>query len=150
MSINTFHISGRATKDPVIKQGANHLVLGIAVNSYDKKERTENTDFFNVFVYGKTAVTVQDFVRKGDRVFVEGSVGTFKRQNADFAEVVLRARTVEFATIAHPEVEEAPDQEPEPGPRGRGTQAPKGPPLRQGRGWGKPEQRNPEDPDSYA
>lgn len=129
MSINTFHISGRATKDPIIKEGKSSLILGIAVNRWNSKEKKEDTDFLNVWVYGKQATMVADFVRKGDRVFVEGSVGTFKKDGAQYAETILRANSVEFATVAHPEPE---------------ADAPK---PRQGRGW---DERDPNDPDSYA
>lgn len=98
--INSLYLSGRCAADPAIKEGKKSLMLRIAVPRYDSAARQNVDEFFSVWVHGKTAEVVEDQVRSGDRVFVQGYVSMFKREGAKYAEAFLHANTVEFTPKA--------------------------------------------------
>jgi len=79
----TVDIIGRLTKDPTTKENSNVTTLSVAVNR--KRNGVEMTDYFNCFVYGKTAEVAQQYLKKGRLVSLAGelSFDTFndKHQN---------------------------------------------------------------------
>jgi len=106
MATNTFYLSGRCTKDPVIAQGKKYLVLGIACGRYNKETRQQEPEFFNVMVHGRTAEIEQEFIRKGDRVWVSGRISAFFREGSKLAEYILNCNSLEFSSKAKPQSEE--------------------------------------------
>jgi len=72
--MNNLCIDGRLTRDVEIKTTANQKIIGkfgIAQNdSYDK----EKAHFFNVVSFGKTAENIGKFFKKGDQIFLTGSI----------------------------------------------------------------------------
>ena len=98
--INSLYLSGRCADDPILKEGKKSLLLRVAVPRYDSTQRQNVDEFFSVWCHGKMADVVAEHVRKGDRVFIQGYVGTFKREGAKYAENFLHANAVEFTPKA--------------------------------------------------
>ena len=76
-NLNKVLLIGRLTRDPELKyipSGAAVAEFGLAVNRFYVKEgeRKEDTCFLEVSAWGKLGETVQNYLRKGRQVFVEG------------------------------------------------------------------------------
>lgn len=77
-SLNKVMIIGNLTKDPEVSytpRGAAVATLGIAINrSYttESGERREDTTFVDVELWNKLAELAQQFLRKGQSVYIEG------------------------------------------------------------------------------
>lgn len=73
--MNKIILSGRVTKDPIIKKSAsgNDVALfAIAHNGVKRKDATNDTMFLDCSVVGKQAETVSKYVHKGDKLTVCG------------------------------------------------------------------------------
>lgn len=73
MSMNTVILTGRAGRDPELRyfesgSAVAHFSLAVDRNTAGAEE----PDWFDVEVWGKSAQTTADFVRKGSRVGLEG------------------------------------------------------------------------------
>ena len=82
MYINKAMLFGNLTRDPELKalpSGMNVVNFSLATNRVfidrDGKKQ-EQTDFHNVVVFGKQADTVNQYLKKGSSVFVEGRMQT--------------------------------------------------------------------------
>ena len=70
--MNNIVVMGRITKDPEIKKYGDNkkmLVFSVADNI-----TSENTNFFDCIAYGKTAKFISEYFKKGDPIYVSGSV----------------------------------------------------------------------------
>ncbi len=80
MNRNRIEIAGRLTRDPEIKytsSGTAVAELGVAVNEREKNQAGEWVDhplFLDVTAWGKTAENVQQYLRKGDPLFIDGKL----------------------------------------------------------------------------
>lgn len=81
-SLNKCQLIGNVTRDPELKQTRDGKVLArvtvaTSVNwkTADGEKKTK-TEFHNVVIFGNFANTVSQFLRKGDKVYVEGMVET--------------------------------------------------------------------------
>lgn len=75
MSLNVVHLVGRAGRDPEIKHfpsGSSLCTLTLAVNRPTSK--TDEPDWFNLEIWGKTAEVAANYVRKGSLIGVKGSL----------------------------------------------------------------------------
>lgn len=73
--MNKIFLSGNLTRDVDLKIAKNNLAVakfGIAVNRFAKDE----TDFFNITAFGKTADFCAKYFSKGTRAFIEGRLQT--------------------------------------------------------------------------
>jgi single-strand DNA-binding protein len=73
MSLNRVILTGRLTGDPEVRATGSGLMVAsfsIAVNEYVKGE--EQTSFFNVTGFGKTAEILRDRAQKGTLVGLDG------------------------------------------------------------------------------
>ncbi len=69
--INNVTIIGRLTKDPDMKYATNQtavLKFSIANNS------KEHTNFFNCVMFGKYAESMQQYLRKGTKIGIQGNI----------------------------------------------------------------------------
>lgn len=92
--MNKFIISGNLTKDVEMKysqSGKAYSKFSVAVKRPFKKDET---DFFNVTCFGKTAENVANFLGKGSKVLVEGSVNIDSKDGKYYTNVI--ADSVEF------------------------------------------------------
>lgn len=73
-TLNKIMLIGRLTNDPELLQKNDYFIakFRLAVSRYSKK--SGETDFFNVSYFGKSAEFIQQYVKKGDQVYVEGSI----------------------------------------------------------------------------
>lgn len=75
-NLNRVVLIGNLTKDPEIKytpQGVSVCSTGIAVNRFTKQENGDyDVDFFNLTAFRQTADYMSQYLKKGNRVAVEG------------------------------------------------------------------------------
>lgn len=82
MYLNKVMLYGNLTRDPELRalpSGMNVVNFSIATNRTFKDrdgKKQEQTDFHNVVVFGRQADTVQQYLKKGNGVFVEGRLQT--------------------------------------------------------------------------
>ena len=82
MYINKVMIFGNLTRDPEMRalpSGMNVVNFSVATNRVFKDrdgKKQEQTDFHNVVVFGRQADTIQQYLKKGSSVFVEGRLQT--------------------------------------------------------------------------
>ncbi len=82
MYLNKAMLFGNLTRDPELRalpSGMNVCNFSIATNRVYKDrdgKKQEQTDFHNVVVFGRTADTVNQYLKKGSSVYVEGRMQT--------------------------------------------------------------------------
>jgi single-strand DNA-binding protein len=79
--INKVVLIGNVGQDPETKQfesGAKMAKFSLATNEIYKKdgEKTTNTEWHRVITFKKTADVVEQYVKKGDSLYVEGKLQT--------------------------------------------------------------------------
>ncbi len=75
MSLNVVNLVGRAGRDPEIKyyeSGTVLCTLTLAVNR--RTSKSDEPDWFNLKIWGKTAEIAKNYVRKGSLIGVSGSL----------------------------------------------------------------------------
>jgi single-strand DNA-binding protein len=82
MYVNKVFIFGNLTRDPELRalpSGMNVASFSVATNRVYKDrdgKKQEQTDFHNVVVFGRQADTINQYLKKGSSVFVEGRMQT--------------------------------------------------------------------------
>jgi single-strand DNA-binding protein len=82
LSLNRAQIIGHVTRDPEVRTtptGQAVATIGVATNFRWKDQNgamQDRTEFHNVVVWRKLAEIVQQYVKKGSRVYVEGRLQT--------------------------------------------------------------------------
>lgn len=99
--MNTVAIIGNLTKDPELRytpSGMAVLNFSIAVNELRKGEKIAH--FFNVTVWDKTAENCNQYLTKGSKVGIEGSLQQQRWENEgkQQSKVIINAHRVEFLT----------------------------------------------------
>lgn len=81
-SLNKVMLIGNLGKDPELRYSAKGLAVAsfsIATNESTKDEEgniQERTEWHNVITFGKLAETSNQYLKKGQRVYIEGSIRT--------------------------------------------------------------------------
>lgn len=81
-SLNRAELIGNLTKDPEVKQfqnGSTMAVFSIATNySYKDQsgEKHDKPEYHNIVVFGKLVDIVSKYLRKGNKVFIDGRLQT--------------------------------------------------------------------------
>jgi single-strand DNA-binding protein len=89
MYINKAMVFGNLTRDPELRalpSGMNVVNFSVATNrTYKDRDgkKQEQTDFHNVVVFGRQADTVNQYLKKGSSVFVEGRMQTRSWEGKD-------------------------------------------------------------------
>lgn len=89
MYLNKVLLYGNMTKDPEVKalpSGIKVASFGLATNrTYKDKNgvKQEKSDFHNVVVFGKQAELIEQYMRKGNPLYVEGRIETRSWDGAD-------------------------------------------------------------------
>lgn len=89
MNLNKVFIAGRLTADPDLRttpSGTNVVSFSVATNRVwrDKSgERREETEFHNVVAWGRQAEVVNQFLKKGSLILVEGRLQTRSWEGKD-------------------------------------------------------------------
>lgn len=82
MYINKATIYGNITKDPELKalpSGQNVINFSVATNKTWKDKsgaKQESVEYHNIVAFGKTAEVINQYCKKGDGIYVEGSIQT--------------------------------------------------------------------------
>lgn len=82
--MNFVFLTGRITKDPELKTNQNNnqfCNFSIAVDKPFKQGEDRQADFFNCTVWNKTAEYFYAYAKKGSKVAVKGSIGTYQRES---------------------------------------------------------------------
>lgn len=84
-SVNKVILIGRLGKDPEVRSLDNgNMVANFTIatsESYKDKstgEKKETTEWHNIVLWGKTAEIAQQYLNKGDQVYIEGKLQTRK------------------------------------------------------------------------
>lgn len=75
--INAIHMTGRLGQTPEIKyfdSGSVNVKFSIGVNKWIKKQEQEVVTWFNCIAWGKKAEFIGEYIKKGDLVYIEGSL----------------------------------------------------------------------------
>lgn len=84
MSVNKVILVGNVGKDPEVKyfenkQAVANFPLATTERGYTLANGTtvpERTEWHNIVFWGKTAETIEKYVHKGDKLYVEGKIRT--------------------------------------------------------------------------
>lgn len=87
-SVNRVTLLGNIGKDPEVRETKSgniaNLTLATSEKYTDKNgQKQENTEWHNLVVYGKLADVVSKYVKKGDKLYVEGSITTRKWEDKE-------------------------------------------------------------------
>jgi single-strand DNA-binding protein len=87
-SVNKVILLGNIGKDPEVRETKSgkvvNLVLATSERYTDKSgQKQENTEWHNLVVFGKLADVVTKYVKKGDKLYVEGSITTRKWEDKE-------------------------------------------------------------------
>lgn len=82
MYINKATIYGNITRDPELKalpSGQNVINFSVATNKTWKDKsgtKQESVEYHNIVAFGKTAEVINQYCKKGDSIYIEGSIQT--------------------------------------------------------------------------
>lgn len=120
MYLNKAMLFGNLTRDPELKalpSGMNVCNFSIATNrTYKDRDgkKQEQTDFHNVVVFGKTADSVNTYLKKGSSVYVEGRMQTrsWEQDGVKKYRTEVIAETVQFGPRNPSDANKSPSREP--------------------------------------
>lgn len=107
MSINRVVISGNLTRDPELRStagGTGVLSLGVAVNDRRKNPQTgdweDYPNFIDCTMFGARAEAVARFLRKGQKVTIEGKLrwSQWERDGQKRSKIEVIVDEIEFMT----------------------------------------------------
>ena len=129
-NLNRVTVSGRLTKDVVLKQTRNENVVAsfdLASHFYNGKSQPNDVSFIPVRAFGKTAEFIGRYFRKGDEMYVDGSIkeDRWQKDGQSRSFLFVLADSVYFgARKKGDDQQEDPDEAESPGPGGSGDYAP--------------------------
>jgi len=89
MYLNKAFVFGNLTRDPELRalpSGMNVCSFSVATNRVFRDrdgKKQEQTDFHNIVVFGRQADTVNQYLKKGSSVFIEGRIQTRSWEGKD-------------------------------------------------------------------
>ena len=108
MSLNKVFLLGRVGKDPDNRHFETNSVANfpLATNErYRDKTGTlqERTDWHNIVVGGKLAKFVEDYVKKGTQIMIEGKIRTRKYESQGQDRYITEIITERFELLGRPQ-----------------------------------------------
>ncbi|MGB9735311.1 MAG: single-stranded DNA-binding protein [bacterium] len=103
--LNKVLIAGRLTDDPAIKYTVDGIAvtnIKLAVNHYTKDKQEPESSFFDVVAYGKVGEFVEQNVKKGDLILVDGRLRQVKYSVKIEGEEKIRSRVEIVANSVYP------------------------------------------------
>jgi single-strand DNA-binding protein len=87
-SVNKVFILGWLGKDPEIRHTADGTPvanMSVATSSFSGKgsDRKEHTEWHKIVAFNQAAEVIQNYVKKGSQIFIEGSLRTTKWQDKE-------------------------------------------------------------------
>jgi single-strand DNA-binding protein len=86
MSLNKIHLIGRLGNDPVIKQtqkGKKVATFSLATQDFVKSKNENETTWHRIVLWGQPADFSEKYLKKGDAVYVDGSMKVRKYETDD-------------------------------------------------------------------
>lgn len=120
MYINKATIYGNITKDPELKalpSGQNVINFSVATNKTWKDKsgaKQESVEYHNIVAFGKTAEVINQYCKKGDGIYIEGSIQTrsWDKDGTKMYKTEILADSFQFGTKSAPTVaSNIPDEE---------------------------------------
>lgn len=113
--MNHVSLIGRLIKDVAVHQsekGNSVCRNTLAVqNIYRQNDGDKQTDFIQVIAFGKLAERIQRFVKKGDRLGIEGRIHSRRYKNREGQDVYVTEVIVEECYFLEPKSQEAEPEE---------------------------------------
>lgn len=110
MSFNKIIVLGRVTRDIELKTSkTGGYFCNLSIPTNEKRGEIENTTWFNVTAFGKQAETIAKYVRKGDELYIEGSLttGSYVDKNDKTTKFTLEVRMSDFKLLSKPKAQAA-------------------------------------------
>lgn len=97
-AINQVILMGRLTRDPELRTTSSGKSVGSFSIAVDRIGQSEETDFFDVTVWEKTAENVEAFLGKGSKVLVQGrlQLDRWEKDGEKSSKVTVVANDVTF------------------------------------------------------
>lgn len=112
MSVNKVSLLGRVGKQPEIKQVGDSKVANFSLATSEKFKdkagnKLENTEWHNVVFWGKQAELIEQYVGKGDELYIEGSIKTetYEKDGEKRYAVKIKGSAITFVSKAKKEGE---------------------------------------------
>lgn len=89
MAVNNITVSGRLAKELEIRHTQSGKAVGNTTIAVDRKYAKDETDFFNVVIWGKSAENLANFTTKGSPVAFEGRLQSRSYENSQGQKVTV-------------------------------------------------------------
>lgn len=89
MAVNNITVSGRLAKEVEIRYTTSGKAVANFMIAVDRKFARDETDFFNVVMWGKSAENFANFTAKGSPVAIEGQLQSRSYQNKQGEQVYV-------------------------------------------------------------
>ena len=89
MAVNNITVSGRLAKELELRYTQSGKAVGNTTIAVDRKYARDETDFFNVVIWGKSAEILANFTTKGSPVAFEGRLQSRSYENKQGQNVTL-------------------------------------------------------------
>lgn len=85
---NSVHFIGRMTNEPELRAVGDHNILHftLARDRYNPKSEERVSDFLDLVAFGKTAETISKYVKKGDRLGIDGHIQVSSYESKKFVD----------------------------------------------------------------
>ena len=112
MSVNKVFLLGRVGKDPDVRHYENSSFANFPLATNERyKDKTgavqDRTEWHNIVVIGKMAKVVEDYVKKGTQMMIEGRIRTRKYEQNGQDRYITEIITDRFELLGRPST--APD-----------------------------------------
>lgn len=100
--VNKVFLLGNVGKDPEIRSTANGMTIAsftLATADRQKDQTgnwTDKTEWHNLVAFSRTAEIVRDYVKKGDRLYIEGKIQTRSWDDKDSGQKKYRTEIFVF------------------------------------------------------
>lgn len=89
MAVNNITVSGRLAKELELRYTQSGKAVGNTTIAVDRKYTRDETDFFNVVIWGKSAENLANFTTKGSPVAFEGRLQSRSYENSQGQKVTV-------------------------------------------------------------
>lgn len=89
MAVNNITVSGRLAKELELRYTTSGKAVGNTTIAVDRKYARDETDFFNVVIWGKSAENLANFTAKGSPVAFEGRLQSRSYENSQGQKVTV-------------------------------------------------------------
>lgn len=89
MAVNNITVSGRLAKELELRYTQSGKAVGNTTIAVDRKYAKDETDFFNVVIWGKSAENLANFTTKGSPIAFEGRLQSRSYENSQGQKVTV-------------------------------------------------------------